>query len=157
MCYLGVGGKLLIKLNQSFNTISYVDDVVPIVRSILIEQDEYDQEKEHVFVIGLDLDRQIKYVDLVAVGTLDSCYMHPREVFRRAVTLMASSIILVHNHPSQDVGPSPEDFRATYQCMAAGKILGIPVDGSLIISTKTSNYFQMPKRIPILYQNLDFN
>lgn len=147
---------MLIELNTSFNRIADVGDAAEIVRSILAKYDECDQDKEHMFVIGLAPDLQIKYVDLVHVGTLKFCFAHPREVFRRAVSLAASSIILVHNHPSRDVAPSPEDFKATYRCMAAGKVLGIPVEASLIVSTKTNNFFQMPERIPVSFQNLDF-
>lgn len=135
--------------------LAYIDDAAELTRQILCAKDAFEQEKEHVFVIGLDLDRQIKYVDLVAVGTLDSCSMHPREVFRRAVNMMASSIILVHNHPSRNVEPSVADLKATFRCMAAGKILGIPVEASLIVSTKTNEFTELPKRMPLEFENLE--
>jgi DNA repair protein RadC len=138
---------LLIKWDAiKLEKLAYIDDAAELTRQILCAKDAFEQEKEHVFVIGLDLDRQIKYVDLVAVGTLDSCSMHPREVFRRAVNMMASSIILV---------PSVADLKATFRCMAAGKILGIPVEASLIVSTKTNEFTELPKRMPLEFENLE--
>lgn len=148
---------MLIELSGNFNVISSSQDAADLTRGVLLARDIYDQEKEHVFVIGLDLDRNVKYLDLVSIGTQDACLMHPREVFRRAVAEMASSIILIHNHPGKNIQASPADYRTTFQCMAAGKLLGIPVDASLIISTKTNDFRSLPAHIPTEYQNFDFS
>ena len=57
-------------------------------------------------------------------------FIHPREVFRFAIEAAAASIILVHNHPSGDPAPSPEDIHATKQLVEAGKLLQISVTDS---------------------------
>ncbi len=70
---------------------------------------------------------------LVTRGILDASLIHPREVFRVAVSEGAASVILVHNHPSGDPTPSPEDRAVTRQLAAAGRSLGIPVLDHVVI------------------------
>ena len=59
--------------------------------------------------------------------------MHPREVFRSAIAEGAAAIILLHNHPSGDPTPSPEDRSVTQQLAEAGKVVGIPVVDHVVI------------------------
>ncbi len=69
----------------------------------------------------------------VSMGLVDSCLVHPREVFRAAIIANASSVFLVHNHPSGDCTPSSEDLKITRQLIESGKILNINVIDHLII------------------------
>lgn len=69
----------------------------------------------------------------VSTGILNGSLIHPREVFAPAVQERAAAVILVHNHPSGDPGPSPEDREVTRRLRAAGEILGIPVLDHVII------------------------
>jgi DNA repair protein RadC len=69
----------------------------------------------------------------VTRGTVDGSLIHAREVFRPAIAESATSVILVHNHPSGDPTPSPDDHRVTLQLVEAGRILGIPVLDHVII------------------------
>lgn len=59
--------------------------------------------------------------------------MHPREVFNLAIRKSANSIILIHNHPSGDPNPSPEDINITNRLIEAGNIVGITVLDHIII------------------------
>jgi len=70
---------------------------------------------------------------LVTRGILDASLVHPREVFRIAVSEGAAGIILVHNHPSGDPTPSAEDRAVTRQLGAAGRAVGIPVLDHVIV------------------------
>ncbi len=70
----------------------------------------------------------------VTRGILDASLIHPREVFRDAIVLRAAALILVHNHPSGNTEPSPEDIHVTEQLRAAGDQLGIPVIDHIIIA-----------------------
>lgn len=70
---------------------------------------------------------------VVTRGILDASVVHPREVFRAAITESAAAVILVHNHPSGDPTPSPEDRAVTAQLAAAGRTLGIPVLDHVIV------------------------
>lgn len=69
----------------------------------------------------------------VTRGVLDGSLVHPREVFRAAISENASALILVHNHPSGEPTPSPEDRAVTTQLVAAGGVIGIPVLDHVVI------------------------
>jgi DNA repair protein RadC len=60
-----------------------------------------------------------------------------REVFREAIREGASSVILVHNHPSGDATPSPEDIEVTRRLVETGRMLDIPVMDHIILGEKT--------------------
>ncbi|MBE3575428.1 MAG: DNA repair protein RadC [Firmicutes bacterium] len=90
-------------------------------------------EKEHFRVILLDTKNQVIEVHLVSVGTLSSSLVHPRELFRQSIRRGCASVILVHNHPSGDPTPSPEDIQVTRRLQAAGELLGIDVLDHIII------------------------
>lgn len=64
---------------------------------------------------------------VVSIGTLSCSLVHPRELFRPAITANAASIIVFHNHPSGETDPSQEDRNATKRIKKAGEILGIPL------------------------------
>ena len=70
-------------------------------------------------------------------GILDASLIHPREVFRDAIVLRAAALILVHNHPSGNPEPSPEDLKVTRQLGRAGEQLGIPVLDHIIVAGGT--------------------
>jgi len=70
----------------------------------------------------------------ITEGILNSSVVHPREVFRLAITESAAAIILMHNHPSGNPEPSKEDIKITEQIVQAGKIIGIKVLDHLIIA-----------------------
>jgi DNA repair protein RadC len=69
-------------------------------------------------------------------GTINHTPIYPREVVKRALELGASSIILVHNHPSGDVNPSKADIEVTKQVVNAARPLGIEVHDHLVIGAK---------------------
>ena len=66
-------------------------------------------------------------------GILDASLIHPREVFRPAITRGAAAIILVHNHPSGDPTPSAEDRAVTKQLSAVGRTVGISIVDYVVI------------------------
>ena len=70
---------------------------------------------------------------VVTRGVLDASVVHPREVFRVAIAENAAAVLLVHNHPSGDPTPSPEDRAVTRQLADAGKLIGIPVVDHVVI------------------------
>ena len=70
----------------------------------------------------------------VAVGCLTASLVHPRELFQPAVRDSAAAVILVHNHPSGDPTPSPEDVQLTERLVEAGRILGIRVLDHVVVA-----------------------
>lgn len=69
----------------------------------------------------------------ISKGTINATVVTPREVFHRAVKLMAASVILVHNHPSGDPVPSNEDVELTKKMVEAGKVMDIAVLDHVIV------------------------
>ncbi|MDP6519621.1 MAG: DNA repair protein RadC [Planctomycetota bacterium] len=73
----------------------------------------------------------------VSAGTLSTSLVHPREVFGPAVRGGAAAIIVVHNHPSGDPKPSPEDQEVTRRLLRAGQLLGIPLLDHLVVGNSS--------------------
>ena len=88
-------------------------------------------EEFHIAI--LDAQYRLERDVTVTRGLLNTSLVHPREVFRQAIAERAAAIILVHNHPSGDPTPSPEDEAVTEQLFLAGKLLDIPVQDHVII------------------------
>ncbi len=99
---------------------------------VMMEEMRY-YKKEYFKIILLDTKNNIKKISEISVGSLNSSIVHPREVFSEAVVNSASSIILVHNHPSGESDPSHEDIVLTNRLDECGKILGIKVLDHIII------------------------
>lgn len=91
---------------------------------------------EVFFAVLLDVKHRPVREERVSVGVLDGSLIHPREVFAAAVRERAAAVILLHNHPSGDPGPSPEDREVTRRLRNAGEILGIPVLDHVIVGDR---------------------
>ncbi len=102
-----------------------LEQIVSALQGWLAHVDPLDQDKEHTIVLSLNVRNKVKCVDVVSVGTLDYSFIHPREVYRRAISVGAAKIILAHNHPSMDCTPSTEDELCTRRILEAGEIVGI--------------------------------
>ena len=89
--------------------------------------------QEHLVVLLLNTRNQVVARREVYIGTVNSSAVRPAEVLRPAVRENAPSIIVVHNHPSGDPTPSPEDVAVTRDLMAAGKLMDIELLDHLII------------------------
>lgn len=92
-----------------------------------------DQSQEEFRVLIMNTQHAVVRELVITRGTLDTSVVHPREVFRAAITANAAALILVHNHPSGDPTPSPEDRVVTRQLAEAGRLLGIPVLDHVVV------------------------
>jgi DNA repair protein RadC len=90
-------------------------------------------KKEHFICLFLNTKNHIIARETLSIGTLNASLVHPREVFRAAVKAGSASIICVHNHPSGDPMPSPEDIALTKRLVEAGELMGIEVLDHLVI------------------------
>lgn len=107
------------------------DDVVNVVGVRL-----RDKKKEHFLALMLDTrGRLIKTVE-ISVGSLDSSIVHPREVFKEAISASAASVIFVHNHPSGSTEASEDDIKLTKRLAEVGDLMGIEVLDHIIIGGK---------------------
>ena len=90
-------------------------------------------EQEHLRTVLLDTKNHVMRIADVYAGSLNAAVVRVGEVFRATVRANAASIIVVHNHPSGDPTPSPEDVRVTEMIVEAGELLDINVLDHLII------------------------
>lgn len=102
-----------------------------VARLLMNEMRYY--RKEVFKVLLLDTKNRLIKIETISSGILDASLVHPREVFHSAILEMASSILLVHNHPSGNVIPSSQDIEITKTMMHAGEIMGISVVDHIII------------------------
>lgn len=91
-------------------------------------------EVEEFWVIALGPKKNLLDARMIFRGTVDSCLVHPRDIFRFAVETNASSILIAHNHPSGDRFPSVDDLRFTRQLVRASSLMEIPVIDHLIVT-----------------------
>jgi len=107
------------------------DDVVSLVRGRL-----KGKKKEYFLALLLDTRSRLIRVAEISVGSLDGSIVHPREVFKEAVSASAASVIFVHNHPSGDPEASEDDTGLTKRLAEAGEIMGIDVLDHIIIGDR---------------------
>jgi DNA repair protein RadC len=112
-------------------TVKTPEDVVALLRSRL-----QGKKKEYFLALLLDTRNQLIRVAEVSVGSLDSSVVHPREVFKEAVSASAATVIFAHNHPSGDPEASEDDINLTKRLVEAGEIMGIDVLDHIIIGDR---------------------
>jgi DNA repair protein RadC len=88
---------------------------------------------EQFGVVLLDTKHYVLRTTIIAVGTLNATVVQPRDVFREALVAGAAAIVVFHNHPSGDPGPSPEDVELTRRLAAAGVLMGIHLVDHVIL------------------------
>ena len=99
-----------------------------------------DDYKEHFIGIYLNARNIPTKIELISMGTLNASIVHPREVFSPAIVNHASQVIVLHNHPSENVKPSVDDIEITERLVKAGKILGIELIDHIIF-TKGKKFY----------------
>lgn len=92
-----------------------------------------DLRKEVFILVMCDAKNRVQRDETISTGSLSMNIVHPREVFRSAVREAASSVFFLHNHPSGDPAPSPEDRELTRRLVQAGRIMGIRVLDHVIV------------------------
>jgi DNA repair protein RadC len=117
---------------------SLTDDAKPCIRSphdvaTLVSPDLQTEKREHFIALFLDTRNQVVKRKTISIGGLDASLIHPRELFKEAISCFSASVIVCHNHPSGDPTPSQDDLDVTQRLMEAGKIIGIDVLDHVVI------------------------
>ena len=102
------------------------------------------KQKEHFLALLLDTRNQLIKIAEISVGSLDTSIVHPREVFKEAISASAAAVIFVHNHPSGDPAPSEDDIGLTKRLAEAGEIVGIDVLDHVIIG-ENKTFFSLKR------------
>ena len=99
----------------------------------------HDKKQEYFYALYFNNKQQLLKTKLLFIGTINQSITHPREVFKEAYLLSASSIICLHNHPSKDTNPSHADITFTKALIEIGKIQNIPILDHIIVGD--DNYY----------------
>ncbi len=113
------------------------DDIYGIMQKILLRESKIDQNREHFWVIGLENNNRILFIELISLGTINATLVEPMEVFSLALQKRAVKIMLCHNHPSGELTPSDNDKNLTDRLIQVGLIVNTHVIDHLIISDKS--------------------
>jgi DNA repair protein RadC len=133
----------MIYLKDSKIRVHGSEQVAKVFNDLLHLEDEVDREKEHFYVMHLDIRSRVNMVELVNLGSLSCSIVHPRETFRRAVIHGSASIIIGHNHPLGEPDPSDEDMKVTKILLEGGKVLGIDVLDHIVFTDKKFFSFKL--------------
>lgn len=109
--------------------VRFPQDAVDVAQRLIGAKD-----REHFIALHLDASHRVVSSETVAIGSLTTAQVHPREVFKAAILSNAAAIIVAHNHPSGSTEPSQADRLVYERLRDAGKLLGIPLLDFLIVS-----------------------
>ena len=135
MAAIELGRRIFLMKNNKENTIYDNPDIIYQDNLFLF----LGKKQEHFYCLYLDNRNKLIERKLLFMGTLNRSIVHPREIFKEAYLTSASKIVCMHNHPSGDITPSPEDIYLTKSLIEIGKLQGIMVADHLIMSDE--NYY----------------
>ncbi|KAF9659321.1 JAB domain-containing protein [Tenacibaculum mesophilum] len=118
------------------------DDIYGIMQKVLLRESKIDQNREHFWIIGLENNNRILFIELISLGTVNATLVEPMEVFSLALQKRAVKIVLCHNHPSGELTPSDNDKNLTDRLIQVGIIVNTHVIDHLIISDKSYMSFK---------------
>jgi DNA repair protein RadC len=117
------------RISETLATVRSPLDTLPVLASLF-----EGRETEALAVLLLDTKGHVIGAETVYTGNVSASLVRVGELFRSAVRLNASSVIIAHNHPSGDPTPSPDDLHLTAEVLAAGRLLDIDVLDHVIIA-----------------------
>jgi DNA repair protein RadC len=115
-----------------------------VARFVQYEMAALDQEQ--LRVILLDTRNRLQKMVNLYTGSLNSSTVRIGELFKEAIRQNAAAIILVHNHPSGDPSPSPEDINLTRAAVQAGKLLDIEVLDHIVVGRGEDRFVSLKKK-----------
>ena len=142
---LELGRRLLIK-PVSHQYINSSRDLYEITKSM----SEY--KKEYVRGIYIDTRYKVIHDEILSIGSLDANIIHPREIFKPAISNSAYALFIIHNHPSGNSEPSLEDKFITHELVKIGELLQIPLFDHIVIGKNTYFSFKEARILNSNYQ-----
>ncbi len=129
-----LGKRIYLKDNKKLTKLSTPKDIFYYVKYLFI-----DKNQEYFYCLYFNNKQELINKKLLFIGTINQSITHPREIFKEAYKLSASTIICIHNHPSNDTNPSKADIEFTKNLVKIGKIQGIPIIDHIIVGN--DNYY----------------
>jgi DNA repair protein RadC len=136
-----LGSRMANETSKERPTINSPEDAANLVAYDMSALDQ-----EYLKVILLDTRNHVLNIEEVYKGSVNSSQVHVGEVFKAAIRQGASAIIVVHNHPSGDPTPSPDDVAVTRAIVQAGKLLDVDVLDHMIIGQGKGRWVSMKER-----------
>ena len=127
------------RMNKKIETLNNLKLTSPDIVFEYFKDKLSDKKQEYFYTLYLDNNKKIISEKLHYIGTINHSLIHPREIYKEAYLCSASSIILIHNHPSGNITPSKEDISITNNLKEIGKLFGIEIVDHIIIGNY--NYF----------------
>jgi DNA repair protein RadC len=132
------------------------DDIYGIMQRILLRADKIDQNREHLWIVGLASNNRILFIELISLGSVNATIAEPMDVFSFALQKRAVKIVLVHNHPNGDLKPSEADKDTTDNLIQAGRIVNTEVYDHLIITERSYLSFRETGLLDTLKKSLKY-
>jgi hypothetical protein len=108
-----------------------------------------DDGKEHLVAVALNVHGVPLAWDMVSTGTVDSCPLYARDVYAWGLSVPGVRFVgVAHNHPSGDTTPSPADVSGTRGLAAAGRIIGLDLAWSLVVTHRNPSWSAIPLTVP---------
>ena len=134
----------LVKSRESITSEEPLSSPDAVVRALAGEMSDYDREV--IGVINFNAKMQPINVNFVSAGALDYSIAHPREILKSAILSNASSMMMIHNHPSQDTTPSEADVMITDRMSQLCELAGIPLVDHIIVGGDGKEYFSFAEK-----------
>lgn len=115
--------------NSEIKKIEKPQDIYNFIKSKI-----FGKQKEHLYLISLNTRNIIISCDLISIGTVNETLLSPKEILKQALKCGAVSIILVHNHPSNNTDPSDEDIKLTRLISNVSSQIGISLLDHLVVA-----------------------
>ncbi|UOE78410.1 JAB domain-containing protein (plasmid) [Parageobacillus thermoglucosidasius] len=135
--YEVVSIKQVIKKRKAKHLLQRITE--PEIAARIAQKEIGNEDREVFLVMVLNTKNELVAIHRCHVGSLNASIAHPREIFKAAILNNGASIIVAHNHPSQNKTPSREDLEVTKRLAEAGRLLGIELLDHLIV-TETDYY-----------------
>jgi DNA repair protein RadC len=119
----------MVKESSKGKSLANSQEVYNVLKPLFVEEDDV----EKVYIIFMDARNKILAIENVFSGSITSASIYPREIVKRLIHLKASAFAMVHNHPSGDINPSPEDYSITIKVGIAAKSIDVAFHDHIII------------------------
>ena len=112
----------------------------------LVGQTICGMDREIVCVLNIGSDGRPINCNFASMGALNYAAAHPRELLKASILSNAASMLLIHNHPTQNLSPSKEDVRITDRMQKLCDLVGIPLMDHIIVGSDNREYFSFKEK-----------
>lgn len=114
-------------------------------------------DREYICVVNLNQRNRPLNYSIASIGDINHAISSPDSLFKTALLSNASRIIMLHNHPSGETSPSPEDVQSTRKMNMAGQIMKVPLMDHVIIGGENGNLTSMRSYMPEIFTAPELN